>query len=167
MTDSEWEAREKMAEFDRESAESAERWIERMGLEGDDAEHFRNHSRHWILIDGEPVAVGLYEWGKWFENTPRRLIGQEDVVGPDNKTYWVSTVFLGLDHSFGPSGPPLLFETMVFERHEPCVVEMLGIEYTSDKDEVYVRRYATLAQATAGHERAIQRVLSGNLDDDD
>ena len=29
----------------------------------------------------------------------------------------VSTVFLGLDHSLG-DGPPLLFETMVFERRE-------------------------------------------------
>src|SRR4051812_27278203 len=26
----------------------------------------------------------------------------------------VSTVWLGADHNFGPTGPPLIFETMVF-----------------------------------------------------
>ena len=40
--------------------------------------------------------------------------------------YWVSTVFLGLDHQWKDDGPPLLFETMVFgkgpfnERLERC-----------------------------------------------
>ena len=40
--------------------------------------------------------------------------------------YWVSTVFLGLDHQWEDNGPPLLFETMVFgkgpldERQERC-----------------------------------------------
>lgn len=39
-----------------------------------------------------------------------RIVKQED-VGP----YFVSTVFLMLDHGFGDEGRPVLFETMVFK----------------------------------------------------
>lgn len=31
--------------------------------------------------------------------------------------YWVSTVFLGVDHSFGRSSRPVLFETMLFDKN--------------------------------------------------
>jgi hypothetical protein len=49
-------------------------------------------------------------WGQWMEkdfNSTKRVA--EDFVGEKR----ISTVFLGMDHSFG-QGPPLLFETMVF-----------------------------------------------------
>jgi len=52
---------------------------------------------------------------------------------------WVSTVWLGLDHSFG-SGPPLIFETMVFQNR-------------SDMGDLDCERYSTEAEAIAGHER--------------
>ena len=68
----------------------------------------------YILIGTEPVAVdGVFEtaeWGQWLENRHNRIIKQEYVLGG---LCWVSTVFLALDHRFGP-GRPLLFETMVF-----------------------------------------------------
>jgi len=53
----------------------------------------------------------------------------------------ISTVFLGLDHGWG-TGPPLLFETMVFNGplHE-------------DMD-----RYTTWAQAEAGHAKFCEQV---------
>lgn len=38
----------------------------------------------------------------------------EDTIGP----YWVSTVWLGLDHGFMRKSPPLIFETMVFANEE-------------------------------------------------
>ena len=50
----------------------------------------------------------------------------------------VSTVFLGLDHQWG-YGPPLVFETMLFDGPE----------------DGYQERYATWAEAEAGHERAV------------
>jgi hypothetical protein len=53
----------------------------------------------------------------------------------------VSTVFLGVDHSFG-SGRPLLFETMVF-----------GGEL--DEEQV---RYSTEAEALAGHSAMVAQV---------
>ena len=43
----------------------------------------------------------------------RRII--ETVVRKDKHTKRISTVFLGIDHSFGSSNEPVLFETMVFD----------------------------------------------------
>ena len=54
------------------------------------------------------------------------------------KTYWmrvkVSTVFLGMDHSWG-NGPPLIFETMIF-----------GGKHDMDQE-----RYSTYSEAKRGH----------------
>ncbi len=69
----------------------------------------RRHHIYYVL-DGHEVkeAADVMEWGRFFEKDDR-IVAQED-VGP----YWVSTVFLGIDHQWG-DGPPLLFETMVFK----------------------------------------------------
>jgi len=68
--------------------------------------------RHFILNDdGVPVVENdLVKWAIWFEENgqTRRRVGR-DRIGPAE----VSTVFLGLDHSFG-RGSPVLWETMVF-----------------------------------------------------
>ncbi len=55
----------------------------------------------------------------------------------------VSTVYLGLDHSYD-DGPPLIFETMIF----------------GGPREEQMWRYTTEAQAKAGHEHAVQLVRS-------
>lgn len=52
----------------------------------------------------------------------------------------VSTVHLGIDHSFG-HGPPLIFETMIFGG-------------TLDQD---TQRYPTEAEAKAGHAEMVER----------
>lgn len=54
----------------------------------------------------------------------------------------VSTVWLGLDHSFGLGGPPVIFETLVF-----------GGELDG-----WMERYTTLERAEAGHEEMVARV---------
>ena len=56
---------------------------------------------------------------------------------------WVSTVWLGLDHSFG-AGPPLIFETMVFTSE-------------ADLSELDCDRYSTEAEALAGHQRLVEK----------
>jgi hypothetical protein len=71
---------------------------------------------------------------------------------PDGK--WVSTVWLGLDHGYG-SGPPLIFETMVFAAK--------GSEITSFMD-LYCVRYSTEAEARAGHERVVAAVKDGTIE---
>lgn len=61
------------------------------------------------ILDGRTPqpAESLEAWARWFENAERHVA---DLRDGDIR---VSTVFLGLDHNWG-SGPPLLFETMVF-----------------------------------------------------
>lgn len=78
-------------------------------------------------------------WAESFENEDRR------VEYSDIGDYIVSTVFLGLDHSFG--GRPQWFETMVF-----------GPEGSDDHDD-HMRRYETEKEARAGHEEVILEVL--------
>lgn len=55
----------------------------------------------------------------------------------------VSTVFLSLDHSFAESGPPVVFETMVFGPGE--------IDQNCE-------RYCTWDEAVAGHKAMVERV---------
>lgn len=68
-------------------------------------------SENYILDGKTPVNESdLLTWAKWFETADRRVALSE------SETHRVSTVFLGMDHSFG--GPvPILFETMVFPKN--------------------------------------------------
>jgi hypothetical protein len=101
--------------------------------------------RHYILVDRVPFAVDLMTWAKWFENIDNRRIA-ETVI---NDRCHVSTVFLGLDHNFR-GGEPLLFETMIF-----------GGAYDGE-----LVRYATWAQAEAGHADAVTaaRIAAAKVD---
>ena len=56
----------------------------------------------------------------------------------------ISTVFLGIDHSFG-GGKPVLFETMCFSG-----------SYT----DLYCRRYRTWDRAYQGHFELLERIVS-------
>jgi hypothetical protein len=81
-------------------------------------------SDHYVLIGQTPVPIdcdlhteqgriNFFEWAREFEGM-NRVVLQTMVM----ETVWVSTVFLGLDHSFlrfaHPEAPPILFETMAF-----------------------------------------------------
>lgn len=77
----------------------------------------------------------LMEWARDLEDSRGRIIGQDALWNG----LWISTVWLGLDHSFG-HGPPLIFETMVFDH--------LNGGSGVDLDQ---QRYSTLAQAERGH----------------
>jgi hypothetical protein len=68
---------------------------------------------------------------------------------PDGKV--VSTVWLGWDHGFFRKGPPIIFETMVFPR-EPKTEDDSGAWSNLDFD-----RYATEAEAKAGHDLMVAR----------
>lgn len=64
----------------------------------------------YILIGQTPVLCDdSLEWARWFEDPNNRRIRLTQ-VGP----YFISTVFLGLDHNFMFAGPPILFETMIW-----------------------------------------------------
>jgi hypothetical protein len=65
----------------------------------------------WYVLDEnhDPVLEpDVLKAGLFFEDFSKRCVAQHQ-VGESH----VSTVFLGIDHDFSSSGPPLLFETLI------------------------------------------------------
>jgi len=92
---------------------------------------------HYILRGQDIIPVDMWIWAEWIERDyPERVVGFWQF-----KSCRVSTVFLGLDHSFN-QGPPILFETLVFGGPMKDAGE----------------RYATYDEAEAGHMRYCQEV---------
>ena len=93
--------------------------------------------QRYILKGKQAIACpDLMEWAQWFE-TAERHVAQAKIEGVR-----VSTVFLGLDHSFRDTGPVILYETMVF-----------GGSMDQHQD-----RYSTWAEAEAGHKVIVAKV---------
>lgn len=65
-------------------------------------------SDDYMLDNRKAVPCDLHTWGAMMNEIGARRVA-ETIIGDIR----VSTVFLGLDHSFG-GGPPLLFESMAF-----------------------------------------------------
>ena len=66
---------------------------------------------YYILDENnQPVKTDSKTWAEMFADPSNRRIAVDE-VGP----FTISTVFLGLDLNFTGDGPPLLFETMIFE----------------------------------------------------
>jgi hypothetical protein len=66
--------------------------------------------------DGKPITLDpllgiaeVVQWATYFENTDRKV---RTTITPYRER--LSTIFLGIDHSFDPTGPPIIFETMLF-----------------------------------------------------
>lgn len=106
----------------------------------------------YILVDKKPaVTHDIRKWGEFMKSKDR--IVAQDHVGH----YLVSTVFLGINHSFG-RGEPLLFETMVFDentRHKRY--GNIPREYMDN----YQERYHTWEEAEIGHKRIVDMVEMG------
>lgn len=114
-------------------------------------------------MDGKPIGdidgVHYYDRGgnrvtfrEWAKNN-REVTSTHLLNG-----YWVSTIFIGIDHAWG-NGPPMIFESMVF---------------TSDKDmrSVDMMRYSTEVDARIGHELLCQKwskreISAAHRDSDD
>lgn len=79
-------------------------------------------------------------------------IGNRRVAETTVANLWVSTVFLGLDHSY-LNGPPLLFETMAFPNQK-------------DLRELLCWRYSTKEQAEAGHAFLVAALEAGTSIDE-
>lgn len=108
---------------------------------------------HYILNDdGTTKKVGLMEWAHWFQNFDKRSIAQYERGG-----YRVSTIFLGIDHSFGRRGPPLLFETKCFDDQRE-VREVNGLLYRTMGEDYDGARYATKDDALIGHARYVKEL---------
>lgn len=74
----------------------------------------------------------------------------------------VSTVWLGLDFRM-LTGPPLIFETMVFDIETAVIEEgpFAGFVYHPSDD--YQARYPTEAAAIAGHEEAVEALTLAEI----
>lgn len=90
----------------------------------------------YILNGKEVVAEpNLFKWGSWLQKANTR-VALDEIEG--NR---VSTVFLGLDYSWG-DGDIQVFETMIFGKNGGEVFE----------------RYATWDAAEEGHKKAVEKI---------
>lgn len=91
--------------------------------------------------DREPVEVDALTWALWFDHFPNRRVARTK-IGP----MVVSTVFMGMNHSYYRDSPPLLYETMVFG---------------SDEDEKGCYRTYTWDGAVAQHNSVVAFLSAG------
>jgi hypothetical protein len=94
--------------------------------------------KYILDAQGHPVLCDdVFVWDLWlYVNDDARRVGLDE-----RDDVRVSTVFLGLDHAF-VSGPPVLWETMVF-----------GGEHDG-----YQERYTSRESAEHGHAKAVRMV---------
>ena len=90
-------------------------------------------NKYILDSDGRPVAEeDLLVWAEWIERSDKQRIIEKTAIADCT----VSTVFLGLDYSFGDdSGIPILYETMIF----------------GGNLDGQMRRYSTREEAEEGH----------------
>lgn len=107
-----------------------------------------NRLMHYVLIDHRVVECpDLMQWAKWFEMSRKDesfRVG-ETVIGELR----ISTVFLGLDHRFLSDGPPIVFETMVFQETAE------EREHCGEVFDDCMQRYCTYEEAERGHEAIV------------
>lgn len=95
----------------------------------------------YILNDaGEAVrTTDMAEWSAKFKASKR--VAADEIGG-----LYISTVFLGIDHSHSKDGGPILFETMVFDYRDGSNAPPWA--------EQFAARYKTRADAILGHNAA-------------
>ena len=97
----------------------------------------------------------LEEWSIRFEDMDYQRIAFTDLPGNRH----VSTVWLGLDHSFGER-LPLIFESMAFRGRAVNIEDLKSNE--PFREELDCKRYSTEAEARTGHEAMVQHLLGNS-----
>jgi hypothetical protein len=112
----------------------------------------------WYDREGKPLVtaevgtpeyvVQMKEVEKLLSDPNYKVVKQEYTP---KKQFYISTIWLGLDHSFGGVGKPVVFETMVFSGRKDKWFVMGGRRryHRSDFDQ---NRYCTEEEALIGHE---------------
>lgn len=91
--------------------------------------------------DGERIT--LREWARLRESEIYRRVALTRIgLPPDDVS--ISTVWLGIDHSWTKAGPPIIFETMVFGG-------------ALDQEQW---RYSTVKAAQIGHDHVVKLVMT-------
>lgn len=103
--------------------------------------------RCYTLVDREVIELGnpleqdtMLLMGAMLQDIDRRRVALTEL--PDG--WSVSTVFIGIDHGIG-DGPPLVFETMVFD---------------DDGHSVDLYRWPTWAEAEQGHGWVLRELVA-------
>lgn len=98
---------------------------------------------HYILVDRKVVpGIDLMTWAAWFDQFENRRVAEDE--GEDGQGPWrLSSVFLGLDHSFSDNGPPIVFETMLFRTNKDA------------DDDLDCWRFATWDETSSFHRRKV------------
>lgn len=114
--------------------------------------------RVYILDDEHrPQEAELLEWAAWFENWENRSVAFDTTA-----LFEVSTVFLGIDHRGWSKGPPVLFETMVFERK--AEIKTIFGRLMPIRPDVEQNRYVSWDDAEAGHRATLRRLQKQEAD---
>ena len=106
----------------------------------------------WYVLDdnGKPIKTQTFEEGAmWSENSMNS--GTRQIAETKIDDVSISTVFLCLDHNFSGEGPPLLYETLVFNG--------------ALDGEMY--RYPTEEDALEGHQRMVSLVVEQTRAEED
>src|SRR5271157_2085879 len=99
--------------------------------------------KYKLTKDKDIVECTLEEWCSTYDRDDTQRVVKQENVGK----FWVSTVFLGIDHNFGFRDPtPILFETMIFD------------ESPSEK---WCQRYPTYQTALEGHNLIVEKLKDG------
>jgi hypothetical protein len=112
------------------------------------------------FYDRQGQRIDLMTWARHVEDRQYSVVAQHWVRG-----WMVSTVWLGLDHGFGMTPVPLIFETMIFAPKDATVGredwETGGdASGTAPVDlDQYQERYPTEEAAQAGHDRALAAMV--------
>lgn len=107
-----------------------------------------NRTGKYILVGKEAKPEpNLLRWGRWMEETSRIVKQQESRIG--KRIWFVSTVFLGLNHRFVSDGVPILFETMIFNHTK-------GKRGKTSCD--FMERYSTYEESEKEHEKVVKNL---------
>lgn len=102
---------------------------------------------YYLNKDHTTRRCTLEEWAAQYEEmakTDTKHVGEDFI-----ERKHISTVWLGMDHSYW-GGRPKLFETMIFD---------------NNFDDEYCDRYSTWDEAVEGHRKAIDWVINGCKDE--
>jgi hypothetical protein len=97
--------------------------------------------------DGSAID-NVLEWAKEFEKN-RSVLHDKSIWGDE-----ISTVFLGLDHNLSLTGPPLVYETMVFCKASRKYLEKQTIKIDRRGPDCFCERTSSEAEARHAHEHA-------------
>lgn len=154
-------------------------WLDENNQVCGPADHYLDDPRVHVGWGGEGDPARLRETAKR-EPHGIRPCGWERVAFTEiAEGCEVSTVFIGLDHRFSDTGPPLVFETMAFwgihwikpfpepegendpyaQLRKPYDALYERHKDTPFRTEFDSERYSTWAEAEAGHQRMVEKLI--------